>query len=794
MNFYRVIGHRGVPSQFPENTLGSFRRALELGVDAIELDIRLTKDRRLVVTHDETVDRCSNGSGFVRDFSFGEIRKLDFGSWKGAQFAGTCIPTFEEALDLIFSLASTDFELLIELKENDDQCTEAICRELKHRGVDNRCTVLSFHANQLEHAHRILPELRLQGFRSHDFKTSAPEIEAQLTRICIWREQLTHEEIKQAHAGGIEVDTVPVDNAEQLDRILPFDLDTVTTNAADVLLPLLRERGLRLPNTNPSWRLHGTGLEQLTLDPVSLSPCASDELLVQIDAIGLCFSDVKLIRAGESHPKIRKNLTGQPLTPGHEAVMTIVQRGRQTPERFAPGSRWVIQCDIFIDGKSCAFGYGMDGGLTRYARLDRRVWEGETHSWLLPCPTVLTHAAAALVEPWTCVNAAYRIGHRDKPQKGGNVLIATEPGNQTEWKAGELLRQAEAANIVTWNLAPQTVKQLEQELNRPLYPVSELPESMEFDDIFCCEIEDPAFGEALLAHAARSAIVSFSGRAPEAAWKLDVGALHYRNLYYQGDTGTDLSAPYRQERRLGIKPGGSVWFAGGAGAMGQMHVQLAIESATPPARILVTDLDDARIAHVKQRLAPLAEKAGITLVLRNPGSSDAKSVDQMLNDFAPDGFDDLMILVPSAAVAQQGAKHMKAGALMNVFAGIPAGETAAFPIAATIGRGCRFTGSSGSSLDDMADTLSLAASGNLRTERAMAAIAGMNAVKEGLQAVAAGRFPGKTVVFPFCPALPLTPLNELAAIAPEVAAALDADGCWTAEAEQLLLQRWSCNA
>ena len=77
--FFKVVGHRGMPSRYPENTLPSFKAAIEAGVDAIEFDVHPTCDGRLVVTHDDTLERCSNGSGPVHDRTLAELRKLDFG-------------------------------------------------------------------------------------------------------------------------------------------------------------------------------------------------------------------------------------------------------------------------------------------------------------------------------------------------------------------------------------------------------------------------------------------------------------------------------------------------------------------------------------------------------------------------------------------------------------------------------------------------------------------------------------------------------------------------------------------
>ena len=96
-----ICSHRGANSQFPENTLPAFQEAVRQGAAMIEFDVRFTKDRALVILHDWTVDRTSSGQGNVLDFTLEEIRKLDFGSWKGESFAGTQIPTLAEAFAVI---------------------------------------------------------------------------------------------------------------------------------------------------------------------------------------------------------------------------------------------------------------------------------------------------------------------------------------------------------------------------------------------------------------------------------------------------------------------------------------------------------------------------------------------------------------------------------------------------------------------------------------------------------------------------------------------------------------------
>lgn len=96
-----ICAHRGAKSLFPENTIPAFEEAVRRNAEMIELDICYTKDKKIVILHDRTIDRTSNGKGKISDWLFDDVRKLDFGSWKDPKFAGTQIPTLEEALAVI---------------------------------------------------------------------------------------------------------------------------------------------------------------------------------------------------------------------------------------------------------------------------------------------------------------------------------------------------------------------------------------------------------------------------------------------------------------------------------------------------------------------------------------------------------------------------------------------------------------------------------------------------------------------------------------------------------------------
>ena len=159
-----VAGHRGYRAKYPENTLVSFSKALELGVDMIEFDLNLTKDKRLVVIHDQKVDRTTDGTGFVRDFTLEEIRLLDAGSWFSEKYKGLTIPTLEEFLEL--TSIKGDLLYNVEIKEKTRECVDLTVNTLRRYGVVDRCVMTCFDANILKYinsAHKI----KCQGFPGH---------------------------------------------------------------------------------------------------------------------------------------------------------------------------------------------------------------------------------------------------------------------------------------------------------------------------------------------------------------------------------------------------------------------------------------------------------------------------------------------------------------------------------------------------------------------------------------------------------------------------------------------------
>lgn len=553
----------------------------------------------------------------------------------------------------------------------------------------------------------------------------------------------------------------------------------------------------QIPETMLAWPLFGAGMEKLGKNDqpceVKVPAIKDDELLVKIDAIGLCFSDVKLIRAGEEHPRvISEDLSKDPVIPGHEAVMTVVKVGDKLTGSYKEGQRFIIQADIYVNGKGYAYGYAIDGGMAQYSRIDQRVLNGDEGCYLLPLSDDTPSAVAALMEPWTCVKASYMIENRKGPKKGGDMLIAAEAGDKKIYKAGELLKNNAPATVTTINLSAEAVESLKKELSSAKFEsAAALPEGKKFDDIFLCSLKKEN-AEKLGKAGKRGAVISFMGEYPDEAWSFDVGSIHYEGWFYQGSSSDEFESAYGRNVRSKEKKGGTCWLPGGAGAMGQMHTQLAVESEDGPLRILVSDMDNTRIENVKKLLADTIKKRNIEFKTLNPASFESPAqFEEEVRKFAPEGFDDIIMLVPVIPVLNSSAKFLKKDGLMNIFAGIPAGKEGALNVKGIASGGMRFIGSSGSLTSHLRATLQLVEEGKLNPVTALAAIGGMKDLKKGLDAVVNAKFPGKTVIFPSCEDMPLTPVSDIPAMAPGLQETISKDGFYTQATEAKLFAIFS---
>ncbi len=561
-----------------------------------------------------------------------------------------------------------------------------------------------------------------------------------------------------------------------------------------------------LPTRQRAWLLHGAGVENLggpDLGPeeIDVPVCGPDELLARIDCCGVCFSDLKIVKQGGSHARLYdRDLARDPIIMGHEPTVTIVQVGANLRDTFEVGRRYVVQADIYVNGKSIAFGYMLPGGFEQYAKLGAEVLHGDHGCYLLPIEKETTgDAAAALSEPWACCVAAYKVSQRERLAAGGAVWIAA-CGTPAPATLGAVFPEgAGPATVIATGLPAGLLSELTAAcaaagtrlVERSGPATVELLAALRaefapdgFSDVVLLGATEPALVEAASAALARFGTLALVDPAESLPCSIDVGRVHYDYLVHAGSTNGDIATAYRASRPLALEPGGAAWFAGAAGPMGQMHVQLAVERSNGPSVVVGTDVDDARLAHLRERLAAKAEAKGIRLELFNP-LKDPRGQDAVLRELAPEGFDDIVVLAPLAPVVQQCWGYLNHEGVMNVFAGLPKGTMATLDVAAFAHKRVRVLGTSGSSMEDLAEVLALTERGELDTNLSVAAVGGIDAFREAVIATQEGRYPGKIVCYPQID-LPLTGLGELAERLPAVAAKLGPSGEWTVAAERVL--------
>ena len=224
----RVVAHRGATGLEPENTLRSFRRAAQEGADAIELDLRVSHDGSLVIMHDPTVDRTTDGTGPVSGMSLAELQSLNAG-------LGERIPTFEEALE------ATDLPIHAELKEADT--VEPLAKLIWRQGLMERVTVISFDLETLLRVRISLPSipvgLILFGAPPEGIE-QARSVDASV--VSFEAAHLSTEMIERCREADLDTSAWTVNDPEQMRRMTSLGVDFVATDRPDLLAGILARR------------------------------------------------------------------------------------------------------------------------------------------------------------------------------------------------------------------------------------------------------------------------------------------------------------------------------------------------------------------------------------------------------------------------------------------------------------------------------------------------------------------------------------------------------------------------
>ncbi len=512
-----------------------------------------------------------------------------------------------------------------------------------------------------------------------------------------------------------------------------------------------------------------------------VSPPGPHQVLARVEVVGLCFSDLKLLKQFSEHVRKSDVVAGidpdildevpsyvpneHPAVPGHETVVRVEQVGEGVTS-MQPGDRFLVQADyrwLKTAQSNGAFGYNFEGALQEYVLLDERVVTSpEGESMLIPAEEHLPASAVALVEPWACVEDSYVVRERTTLKADGRLGVAYA-GSWPEDAVHSLLSE---------HPAPAEIIRLEQGTLR----LEEL-EDESLDDLLFVGA-DPDFLEQLWPKVAKNGLTAIVRQ--DARFGRDVrcpvGRLHYGGLRIAGTAGANPRDAYESiPPTAEIRPGNRIDVVGAGGPMGTMHVIRNLCQGVEGVSVYGGDMSDERLDQLNTLARPPAEQNGVAFETYNAKTHPPR-----------DAFDYIALMVPAPALVADAIKRANPRGIINIFAGIPATVDHALDLDTVVDRQLYFIGTSGSVIDDMKIVLRKVTEGTLDTNLSVAAVSGLDGAVEGIRAVENQLLPGKIIVYPSCKGLGLTPLPDLAEKHPDVAARLK-DGAWTGEAENALL-------
>jgi glycerophosphoryl diester phosphodiesterase len=233
----KLFAHRGFSGKYPENTLLAFRKAAELDVFGVEFDVHLTKDDQLVVIHDETINRTSNGTGFVKDMTLEELRQYDYGSWFGEQFAGEKIPTLKEVFTVF---KGTEHILNIEIKSDVfeyEGIEQLISEEIDAFGWHERIIISSFNHESIQRFHQLQPIVQTGVLFSSliiELESYVESLAGDALHIPYYYASRTI--IQKALKNGSNIRAFTVNDRTMARKLQTAGVDAIFTDVPDVLL------------------------------------------------------------------------------------------------------------------------------------------------------------------------------------------------------------------------------------------------------------------------------------------------------------------------------------------------------------------------------------------------------------------------------------------------------------------------------------------------------------------------------------------------------------------------------
>ncbi|MDO5727823.1 MAG: alcohol dehydrogenase catalytic domain-containing protein, partial [Bowdeniella nasicola] len=414
-----------------------------------------------------------------------------------------------------------------------------------------------------------------------------------------------------------------------------------------------------IPSTQ--YAVQFTGVDSIEINTCKDVPeIGPTQMLLQVEACGICFSDTKLLHAFDSHPRKSKIVAGlsaealaelpgyrpgtQPTVPGHEPVARIIRVGDEVTH-FKVGERVLVQADwkhLPTAKSNAAFGYNVEGALQEYVAVDERcVVSPEGEEFLIRVDDEPTAAAIGLIEPWATVEGAYAWHERSTLKAGGKLLVVADDKPSA---IGELVAQHPPQTITIIGCDQQALGLEGSDVDvRVVADLSELGDA-QFDDIIYFGANASRLGQVAALASARSIVaVILAGKRLTTRVPIDVGRIHYDFVRYCGTTGSDVAAAYQWIPETGeIRDGDALAIIGAAGPMGLMHTMRAVVLGRKGISIDATDLSDERLAHLEDVIGPTAKAHDVPMRYINTSEQQLEA-----------GYDYVVCMVPVPALVAE---------------------------------------------------------------------------------------------------------------------------------------------
>ena len=236
------FAHRGFSGKYPENTMLAFQKAVEIGADGVELDVQLTKDGEVVIIHDETIDRTTDGKGYVVDYTYEELSKFNASYIYTGEMGFNKIPTLKEYFELVKDL---DFVTNIELKTGINQylgIEEKVYKLIKEYKLEKKVIISSFNHFSVLRMKKIAPELKC-GFLSEDWIIDAGAYTASHGIECFHPRfnNLIPEVVEELKKNNIEINTWTVNKEEDIKDLINKGIDILIGNYPDLVKKIINE-------------------------------------------------------------------------------------------------------------------------------------------------------------------------------------------------------------------------------------------------------------------------------------------------------------------------------------------------------------------------------------------------------------------------------------------------------------------------------------------------------------------------------------------------------------------------